>query len=99
MNEERLMRALAAPVTPAKDMHFALLVMRRAEAARFRAETTRGALRAAGLAALAAAALLPLSGWLAENVDVALDAALAVGGLAAIGVTMGAMRCRAPARR
>ncbi|HRP11272.1 MAG TPA: hypothetical protein PLK37_09590 [Terricaulis sp.] len=96
--EDRLSRALAAPVAPAKDMHFTLQVMRQAEAARFKAETGRRLLRGAALAALAVAALLPLGGWAAENADAALDLGLAVGGVVAVLSVLRGLRRGAPAR-
>ena len=98
-NQDRLLRALSAPVSPAKDMHFTLEVMRRAEAERFQAEMARKTLRAAGIAALGALALLPLAGWAAENADMALDAALAVAGLAAVAAAFRSIRRRAAVRR
>lgn len=82
--EDRLARALAAPAAPAKDMHFTLEVMRRAEAGRFRAQAARGALRGAGLAALAAAAILGLADQAAARPDVLLDGALALAAVAAV---------------
>lgn len=80
-NEERLTRALAAPAAPARDLYFIVQVMRRAEAERFRADATRRLLRAAAIGALAGAALLPMAGWATQNLDLALDAALAAMGL------------------
>ena len=81
--EDRLNRALAAPAAPAKDMHFTLQVMRAAEAARFRADAARRLVGGAGVAVLAFAALLPLGGWAAENIDAALDVALSAGAVLA----------------
>lgn len=96
--EDRLNRALTASAAPAKDMHFTLQVMRAAEAARFRAETARRLLRGAALASLAAVAILPVAGWLAENMNVALDVGLAAGGaLAALSFIRG-LRIGTPAR-
>jgi hypothetical protein len=77
-NEARLLRALNAGAAPARDPAFTLAVMRRAEEARFRAETVRSVLRGAGLAAAAAALAVPLMDWAAAN-----GAALKTGGLAA----------------
>ncbi len=84
--EDRLLAALSAPAAPAKDMHFMLEVMRRAEAERFRADAARRVLRGAGLAVLGAAALLLASGWAAENADTVLNGGLALAlGLVAAG--------------
>lgn len=77
-SEDRLLRALAAPAAPAKDMHFMLEVMRRAEANRFRADAARRMTRGAGMAGIAAAALIGGSGWAAENADGLLNAGLVV---------------------
>ncbi len=96
--EDRLNRALAARVAPAKDMAFTLQVMREAEAARYRAETARRLVWGGGLAALAVAALLPALGWAVENADAALDVALAVGGVFALLSVLRGLRLSAPAR-
>lgn len=82
--EDRLNRALAARVAPAKDMHFTLQVMQQAEAARYRADLARRLTWGGGLAVLAVAALLPLAGWAAENADATLDLALTGGGVLAV---------------
>lgn len=98
MNNERLDRALAAPVAPAKDLHFTLSVMQRAEAERFRAETARRTLVGAGAAALAGAVILGLSGWVVENASLVEDLALAVGALLAVISLLGGLRRAAPTR-
>lgn len=81
--EERLQRALGARVVPAKDMHFKLLVLQRAEAERFRAETARRVLRGGALASVAALVVVTASGWAAQNADLASDLILISGGLLA----------------
>lgn len=96
-SEDRLLRALAALAAPAKDMHFTLEVMRRAEAERFRADAARRLIRGAALAALAAAGVLAAAGWMAANADFALDGTLALGGMAAVALTVGAFQ-RRPAK-
>jgi len=93
--EERLNRALNARVAPAKDMHFTLEVMRRAEQARFRAEAARRMVGGAGLAALAAVAALGVGGWAAQNAGAALDLALVGGGLMAAWTLVRGVRARA----
>lgn len=94
-SEDRLLAALSAPAAPAKDMHFALEVMRRAEATRFRADAARRVLRGAGLAVLGAGALILASGWAAENADALLNGVLAL----AVGwVGIGLIRRRIGAR-
>jgi hypothetical protein len=92
--EDRLNRALAARVTPAKDMHFTLEVMRRAEAARFRTEAARRMVTGAALAALAALGALGAAGWTAQNVDAAWEMALAAGGMAAAWSVVRGLRVR-----
>jgi hypothetical protein len=93
--EDRLNRVLAARVAPAKDMHFTLEVMRRAEAARFRGEAARRMVAGAALAALAALGALGAAGWAAQNADAAWDLALVAGGLAAAWALVRGLRARA----
>lgn len=98
MNDERLDRALAAPVAPAKDLHFTLMVMQRAEAERFRTDALRRGLVGAGAAGLAGAIIFGLSGWIIENTATFEDLALAGGALLAVVSLLGALRRAAPAR-
>jgi hypothetical protein len=68
MDEEvRLMRALGASAAPSRDPAFTLSVVRAAERLRYREETARAVLRAAGLAAAAACLTLPLFGWVSSH--------------------------------
>jgi len=97
--EDRLTRALGAPAAPAKDMRFTLEVMRKAEAARFRAETGRRLLHGAAIAGLAVAALAPLGVWAGDNADTALDLALSAGGAVAMLSLLRALRRPRPAWR
>jgi anti-sigma factor RsiW len=98
-NEDRLRRALAAPAAPAKDMHFTLQVMRRAEAERFRAETAQRLLRGAALAGLAAVGGLAAANWVAANADFVLDGALIAGAMAALALAARGFRPARPAPR
>ncbi len=91
-SEERLNRALGAPAAPAKDMHFTLLVMRRAEEERFRAAMGRRVIWGGVLGTLVVAAALPLAGLLAANPGATEDVALALGAVAAVWALSGARR-------
>lgn len=91
-SEERLTRVLAAPAAPAKDMHFTLLVLRRAEEGRFRAVMSRRLIWGAVLAVLTVAAGLPLVGWLAENPGATEDVVVALGAVAAVWAVGGGAR-------
>ncbi|UPT61402.1 MAG: hypothetical protein M0D54_13305 [Hyphomonadaceae bacterium JAD_PAG50586_4] len=91
-SEERLNRVLGASAAPAKDLHFTLLVMRRAEQERFRAALVRRLIWGAALAILAVAAGLPLVGWLAANPGATEDTALALGALGAVWALSGGAR-------
>lgn len=66
-SEARLMRALGAKVAPARDPAFTLAVIRAAEQRRFKAATLLALLRTAGMAAAAAALVLPLLAWVPGN--------------------------------
>lgn len=83
-SEERLNRVLGAKAAPAKDMHFTLLVMRRAEAERFRAAMSRRLIWGAVLASLMAVVVLAAAGLMAEDPRLSNDLALALGGLGAV---------------
>lgn len=83
-SEERLNRVLGVPAAPAKDMHFTLLVMRRAEEERFRAAMGRRLIWGAAMAALVAALVLAAAGLVADNPRISNDLALALGGLGAV---------------
>lgn len=91
-SEERLNRALGAPAAPAKDMHFTLLVMRRAEEERFRAAMGRRVIWGGVLGTLVVAAALPLAGLLAANPGATEDVALALGAVAAVWALSGGAR-------
>jgi hypothetical protein len=83
-DQDRLARALAAARPPAHDPLFALAVMRAAEQSRLKAELAKRLLRAAGLAAAAAALAVPLVGWVAANAEAVQSGILAAGGLSAM---------------
>jgi hypothetical protein len=91
-SEERLNRVLGAPAAPAKDMHFTLLVMRRAEEERFPAAMGRRVIWGGVLGALVVAAALPMAGWLAANPGATDDVALALGAVAAVWALSGGAR-------
>lgn len=91
-SQERLSRVLGQRAAPAKDMHFTLLVMRRAEDERFRAAMTRRIVWGAALAAVAGLGLISAAGWLAANPDIVEDVALALGGLGVVWVLTGGFR-------
>lgn len=91
-SEERLNRVFDAPAARAKDMHFTLLVMRRAEEERFRATLARRVIRGGVFGTLAVAAALPLAGWLAANPGAMEDVALALGAVAAVWALSGGAR-------
>lgn len=97
-SEQRLDRVLTQRLSPAKDMHFTLLVMRRAEEERFRAAMARRLAWSAVLAVLIALALVPLVGWVAANPQITEDTGLALGGLGAVWALRGGLR-RAAFRR
>lgn len=82
--EERLNRVFGAPAAPTKDMHFTLLVMRRAEQERFRAAMARRVIWGGVLGTLALAAALPMVGWLSANPSATEDVALTLGAVAAV---------------
>lgn len=65
--EARLMAALAAGRAPPRDPAFTLSVIRAAEAQRYRIETIRAMLKAAGIAAAAGSLVLPFAGWAGAN--------------------------------
>jgi len=66
-NETRLLAALASSGAPRRDPAFTMAVIRAAEAARYRTETIRSMLKAAGIAAAGASLILPVLGWAAAN--------------------------------
>lgn len=83
MSDDRLMRAMRASGAPARDPRFAMLVLERAETARFRRAGVRAALRGGGIAAAASAGLLLLGTWANAHANAAAEGALWVAGLLA----------------
>jgi len=93
----RLMRALAASRAPARDPGFTLAVIRAAERGQFRAEAAVALLRAAGMAAIAAALALPLAGWVAVNAEAVQTGVLSAASLLTLMVALRLMLRRAAA--
>lgn len=92
--EAKLARAFAASGAPRRDPGFVLAVMQAAEARRYRRARSVGLLRAAALAASAAALAPALAGWISANAEAVQDGAVmaAAVGLAVAGLRMGLRR-------
>lgn len=79
--EARLMAALGGPAAPARDPRFTLAVLQAAEADRYRKASAQAILRGAGLAAAAAALLVPFLGWAGANADALQSGVVGAAGL------------------
>lgn len=81
VNEERLMRALSAPVAPTRDPAFTLAVISAAEAERYRVQTMRNVLRGAALAAAAVSLAAPMASLSAGQAQALLTGIATAAGL------------------
>lgn len=94
-SEDRLRRALGASAAPVRDPGFTLAVIRAAEVRRFRWEAARSILKAAGMAAAAAALVVPFLGWSVTHAEGLQSGILGAAGLLALVGTGRLMSARA----
>lgn len=82
--EDRLARALQAPVAPERDYAFTLAVMEAAELQRYRHASAMALVRTAGIATTVCALAIPALAWGAGDVAGLQDGAVLAGAMLAL---------------